>query len=447
MRRLGRWGAGSWLLAQALCARPAPAQLRPAMRDAQWYALHADSAFEQGNRAAYLRLSLQARQLAPRHPSVLYRLARAYTVNGLPGPALVLLAQAARMGDTRTVEGDTVFRALRGDAEFRRIAAAFARNRLPLIFSDTAFVLTDPDLLPDALALDPHDSSFFVGSLARHEVLRLTRSADVVDFADPGDGLLRVAALRVDAPRRVLWCATWAPGLDTARSPAARVDHTRLFRYDARTGRLLRRLTFGGSPAPHRLNDLAVTRTGDVYATDGDAGAIYRVRRDADSLELFVRPDPARFSGPRGLALDAHDQRLYVAFAAGVGIVDLRTRAVALLEVPGSITTADIDGLYRYGAALVGVQTNPAFTRVVRFDLDGSGRRVLAEHVLERAHPAYRQPTTGAVVGDWLYYIANSQWGRLAPDGRLTPDPKARGAIILRLPLAPAAAAEPSRRR
>ena len=59
--------------------------------------------------------------------------------------------------------------------------------------------------------------------------------------------------------------------------------------------------------------------------------------------------------------------------------------------------------------------------RVVRFHLDAAGRRITQLEVLERAHPAWRMPTTGAIVGDAFYYIPASSYDRLANDGTLAP--------------------------
>jgi hypothetical protein len=86
--------------------------------------------------------------------------------------------------------------------------------------------------------------------------------------------------------------------------------------------------------------------------------------------------------------------------------------------------------------------------RVVRFALDPSGWRVRRAVVLERAHPAFRQPTTGVLVGDTLYYVANPGWDRLEDDGSVRPAEAPAPTIILRLPLhRPPVTSRRSRRR
>jgi hypothetical protein len=73
--------------------------------------------------------------------------------------------------------------------------------------------------------------------------------------------------------------------------------------------------------------------------------------------------------------------------------------------------------------------------RVVRFALDPSGWRVRRAEVLERGHPAFRYPTTGVLVGDTLYYVANPGWDRLEDDGSVRPAEAPASTVVLRLPL------------
>ena len=133
--------------------------------------------------------------------------------------------------------------------------------------------------------------------------------------------------------------------------------------------------------------------------------------------------------------VDDAARRLYVAFTAGVGEVDLRTREVHLLPVPRDVTTAGVDGLFLYRGALVAVQGLGTDERVVRFELDPSGSRVVAARVLERGAPPLKRPTTGTIVGDALYYIPDAQYDRLLWRGKLDSRSDATASTIRKLPL------------
>jgi sugar lactone lactonase YvrE len=408
------------------------------------YAQALRAADRTGDYATALRLSRRVFALAPTHPAAVYYLARAFARTGRLDSALALLALEARMGDGRAVERDRAFGPLRTSPRyarrFARVAAAFAANRRPVVRSVLAFRVPDPDLLPEALAYDSATGSFFVGSLARRKVIRVRPgagggAAQVEDFAGPADDILRVVGIKLDAARGRLWFATWEPGLDTARSPARRVDHTRLFAYDARTGARLAAYAPRDSTRPHLFNDLVVTPAGDVYVTDQGDDAVYRIRAGVDTLELFARPDPARFVGPNGIALSGDGRRLYVAFVTEIATVELATGRVAVLGGPPYVATGNVDGLAWYENSLIAVQMIPDMQRVVRFHLDRAGRRVRRVEILERAHPAWRAPTTGAIVGDAFYYIPASSYDRLADDGTLTPAARAAPTPFFRIDL------------
>ena len=67
------------------------------------------------------------------------------------------------------------------------------------------------------------------------------------------------------------------------------------------------------------------------------------------------------------------------------------------------------------------MQHLPGLEQVTRYDLARDGRSIRHIDVLERADSLLHLPTTGAVVGNRFYYIANSQFDRLGDDNRLAP--------------------------
>ncbi len=84
--------------------------------------------------------------------------------------------------------------------------------------------------------------------------------------------------------------------------------------------------------------------------------------------------------------------------------------------------------------ALTAVQNaTPAPDRVIRLLLSADGRKAERARVLESNHPDYALPTTGVVVGDELFYVANTQIDRMGAAGQIRPDAKLRDLILLRL--------------
>ena len=356
--------------------------------------------------------------VAPSHPGVAFAMARAFAGARTPDSAIAWLDRLGRLGDTRDPNTDSIFtplRAVRGYADARNRLLA---NRLPILDGKLAFDLDDPDFIPEAIAYDSTRQQFLAGSLSKRRIATVApNNGTTSTFIPTSDSMLRVVGIHIDAPRGRLWFATWAP------DPAARSDSTeppsitRLFLADAATGRIVRSWVPDGGRPGHLLNDFVVMTDGSLFITDTERGSIYRLQSPSDTIELFVQPDPVRFSTANGITSTPDGRNLYVAFLEGVARIDVATREVNLVSAPDTVSTASIDGLYWYRGSLIGVQGIPTLARVVRYELSPDGARIVSGGVIERGQPVVHQPTTGVIVGSRFYYIANSQYGRIDDRG------------------------------
>ncbi len=68
-----------------------------------------------------------------------------------------------------------------------------------------------------------------------------------------------------------------------------------------------------------------------------------------------------------------------------------------------------IDALYWYNGTLNALQGGMEPQRVLRLKLSDDGHTIVSAMPLDAAQPAFDALTTGTVVGDDLYFIANSQ--------------------------------------
>ena len=389
-----------------------------------------------------LRRALRAAlAFAPDNSQVLYHLARAEALTGDARGALRTLERLAAQGVARDVTTDSAFAALRGGADaarFRALARRLAASAAPVVRSDTAFVLEDPDFIPEGIAYDPAGRAFYVGSLHGRGVLRVTDGGATTQFVAPGEhGAGQVLGLRVDAPRGRLWAAVLDPDSTAPRFRNGGGGWAALHAYDLRTGRLLGRYPAPDSSRPHLLNDIAITPGGDLYVTDSEGEALYRLRAGGGVLER-VHGDAPDFTYPNGLAVAPGGRRLYVAHVEGVSAFTLgesMPKGITRLPTPPGISAGGIDGLYACAGGLLAIQSLFDFQQVTWFRLAPDGRQSLAARALERRHPAHDAATTGAVAGGALFYIANAQLARLAPDGTVSPAAGRGRSVVLRLPL------------
>jgi hypothetical protein len=249
-------------------------------------------------------------------------------------------------------------------------------------------------------------------------------------FAGPEDGLGRILGLVVDRERSRLLAvdvgSSVTPGEDD-RPDAVVV-------LDLDSGRVLHRLE---ALEAGQLNDVTVAPDGTVFATDSRQGTLWRAAPGASTLERW--PPEVRIPGANGLAVAAGGEALFVAHATGIARVEVPTGEVTpLIANETRETLAAIDGLYRRGHTLIGVQNVTHPGRVIEIRLDAAGRRAVAVRtLLSHHHPALAEPTTGAVDGDRFLLLANSFVARLQPDGSVKDPESLRDPVILALPLDP----------
>jgi sugar lactone lactonase YvrE len=382
------------------------------------------------------RTALQAAlRFSPENPAVLYNLARAEARLGNRAAAVRMLDRLARQGAVRPVQDDSAFASIRDARDFREVVRRLAAGAAPIARSDTAFVLPDPDFIPEGIAWDPADGAFYVGSLSGRGIVRLAGDSVSPWVRPDSTRLTQILGLRVDQPRRRLWVASVVVDTAAPRFLRGPGGWAALEAYQLPTGRRLGRWV-PDSSGPHLLNDIAVTPAGDVYVTDSEGSALHRLAGGEGTLER-VHHDPARFLYPNGIDLSPDGLRLYVAHWEGLSSFDLGAGGAptpARVTAPAGVATTGIDGLYRCGDGLLAVQYLLDFPQITRFGLSARGGSVSGARTLERRHPAQTGPTTGARAKDAFYYIANAQLERLAEDQSVKPGAGERS-VVLRMPL------------
>ena len=272
--------------------------------------------------------------------------------------------------------------------------------------SQVAFRIADPELIPEGIAYDPGTKTFFVGSTYKRKIVAVDAAGRARDFTKEGqDGVFGFVGLRVDPARRTLWAISSNAG---GTMPARGLDKSCLgcstvTRYDIDSGKLLKKYELSNTDAPHFLNDIAIAPSGDAYITDTMTGRLYRITRAKDVLERWVELGAQVY--PNGIDVTPGGSVLFVATEAGLRKIDVRTGAVSAI----SRSVGSIDGLYFHRNSLIAIQPFEEFRKVARFRLTPALDAVAGIDTLEASNPVFRQPTTGVIVGDDFYFIANAQ--------------------------------------
>lgn len=318
------------------------------------------------------------------------------------------------------------FEPLAQDAEFQVLRAALAAEEVRTAAAPVKVVLADAKLLPEGIAWHSASQRLFVGSVAQRRIALVSKRGRLRDFSRASDGLDAVLGLHVDQRRAQLLAVSTNGILDEAKQSRRNA----VLRYALRGPRQVQRLP---APAALQLNDVCVAADGTLYASDSEAGRLFRAK--SGELELHPFTPAGSLRGANGVAA-APDGTLYVATSAGIARVEPADAGVLALPQPDAVVSAAIDGLYWHDGDLIGVQNVTSPGRVVRLVLAAGGRRIARLEVLQsHHHPEWDEPTTGAVAGDVLLVIANSQVSRILGDGTLSEPQKLRPTRVVAVPL------------
>jgi sugar lactone lactonase YvrE len=369
----------------------------------RWRTLNRDArtAIQAGDYGKVRGLLLELGPLLPGNVRIAYNLAVAEAKLGNSATAVAALRRLARMGLVSDLAADNDFSALRESDGFRAVLKQMDENRKSVTHSSEAFGLAEADLIPEDIAFDPKTRRYFISSVRTNRVV----TTDGKPFARTP---MCAFALRVDAVRRILWVSTggWNVGESFT---AADKDKTALMAFDLDSGELKQRID---SPVPGLFGDMTISRSGDLYVSEGTYGAVFRLPAGGAKLERL--DTQGEFASPQTPVLSADERLLFIPdYVRGIAAMDLKSRKVEWLQPAEDIALSGIDGLYLHRGWFIAVQNGTTPPRVIRFSAD-----LKKQEVLEANWDGLGEPTHGTVVGDDFFFIANGGWPDYDRDGK-----------------------------
>ena len=229
------------------------------------------------NYAKFLENIKSASDLRPNHARLLYNLADAYALNNKPDEALAILERLAKMDLFFAIEKDDDFKSLFNTPRFKAVQSEFAFNQKALNKSPRAFTIPQKDLITEGIAYDAAAKRFFVSSAHKRKIVAIDKKGKVSDFSADADGLWSVSGMRVDDARKTLWVTTSAFAQMLPDSQKTDDGKSGVFKYDLRTGKLLKKYLLSNADAKHALGDLIIAKNGDVFASDSRTSNVYRI--------------------------------------------------------------------------------------------------------------------------------------------------------------------------
>ncbi len=281
------------------------------------------------------------------------------------------------------------FLSVKANAQQYKVRPAFTLNELPAII--------------EGMTYDPVDSKFYFGESVNFKILRYTksgRSAGNIDAAK--DGLTSILGMSVSSATHHLWVCG-----------ALNVQGKKImcvFQYNLNDGRLTNR--FPDTSGKARLfNDVTITEEGSVYTTDTYTRSLYKMDTVNKIAILYLQSDSLR----DGNGITAHGNILYISTSRGFARVNTLDKTITLNKF-ANFMIAGNDGLYYYNNSLIGIQNVFFPVTIGRYYLDSEGKSITRAVILAVDHPSFVIPTTGVVVNNDFYFMANNNIGTYDPD-------------------------------
>ena len=376
----------------------------------------------------------------PNDPELMLLLARAQSLSGRPGDALVMLRRLAERGVAPDIAENEDFRRVRALAGWPELAALIeaARSRgvsppetrpepaapalpgkaatrkpervaapppAPRAAAEAAIVrggenavsLTGAGTELVGLAYDSASRRFVVADrrssklIVADEVFK--RVNDLIGAGAGGFG--RLNAVEIDTRRGDLWVTSMEEG------GAATVHKLQLV-----SGRLLFSVSVPDDLQPASLADIAVTDSGALTLLDSAGSRILTLGAGSRTLH------PAIDLGVTSASSIASDgQRIFVAHDDGISVADRKTGRVAAVRAAEGVSLKGVRRIRLYRESLIAIQDReePAAARLVRIRLARSGTTASKVEVLDGEVPS--APAAMTVAGNDVYYLTNTDAG------------------------------------
>ena len=427
-----------------LGAVPAPAQTPTAEAEetdlAAFRRLRAEgvAARQGGNLAGADRSLAAAERRLPNHPGVIVLRARIAAEDDRPDDAIDQLERYSDAGLTADLSQVAALAPLLDSPAGRPVTDALRANAEPVGAQALGEVAAIPGAgLVETLVRDQANGRWLVSQIRGRTVLALSDDGTVTPWLADDPDRSAVVGLAIDPARGVVWATTMAlPPATHGRPADAAPVQPALLRIDLETAAVVRRYPLPDGAGERGAGDLALGPDGTVYVANSTGGDLFRLRPDADALEVMLAPGV--LGSPQGMVAIDDGAVIVADYSSGVWRVE-PDGVARRLEAPSQAVLIGVDGLIDGGDALYAIQNGTAPQRVLRLTLSPDRDRIEAVDVLAASLPQIDEPTTGLIHESDLVFVSRSQWSAFDGEGALR-EPEPAPALISRLRLSPRSA-------
>lgn len=367
---------------------------------------------KEGDIALFLNAIQKADSLRPNHPTILYNLAGAYSLNQDLEMAFLTLMKRISFNADSSFIADEDFEDLFQDNRMDELRGLIESSTSKKENSAKVFSITEKGFHPEGITYNKATKSFLISDVHEGRIVSYSRYGEkettIINLSE--QGYWGAFGLLVDPEdENILWVTTasipefkYFNEEDEGKSALLKVDIER--------GEILE-IFFPKEEGNHMFGDLTISIDGTIYITDSIQPYICSLKLGEKELSLFLENNS--WWNLQGITISEDNTTLFLSdYILGVLKVDIASKKVhPLLPLNKNAVTRGADGIYRVGKKLVLLQNGTYPIRTGFLELENKEGILSSElRVLDRAVKEIGEPTLGVVVGSQLYFIANSPW-------------------------------------
>jgi hypothetical protein len=383
-------------------------------------------AYSQKNYQGFLTAMEKLAELKPLNPGYQYKLAEAYALNDKKTEAFNTLIKLQKQGlfydigandNFENINRFPVFKYIKDNMD---ISGEHFGEGVEVFNIDKSF----SGLLYESISYDGNSQSFLLGSLRDGSVLKVASDGEISQIIAPSDGgensLWSVNDIAVDENKDVLWVAS-SSMTQFGKFTKENVGSAGIFKFQLSTGKFLNKYLLPDDKKPHLISSIDLSHSGEVYFIESYKSSILKLNQSSGQFEiLFSSP---QFSALKSLAVDENASKIYFNdYELGLIGMDTEKKTFFKLGDEESLSTVGISDVIYNDNAIYVIQNGVTPQRVMKLELNPEKNVVTGILPIEASHPKFNFPSYGIVLGDHIYYIANSQMPKTTPWGGLLKD-------------------------
>lgn len=361
-------------------------------------------AYEAKDYIAFLKLTKILDSLRPFHPTYTYNLASAYALNNKTEESLAVLKQLVLMNNTAEFEKDTDFNSLQNTEGFKTVLALKATQNKVIANSKKVVTLSEKALHPEGLVYLPKNKIWLASSIHQRKIVAFDPKTGVcIDWLTNAD-LLSVFAMKADAKEEYLWVSTSA--MPEMENFSKMLDgKAEILKVNIKTKQIVKRYGLDGN---HVFGDIYVTKNNEAYISDSAQPILYKIENE--EIKPFVSFEDDGFN-LQGITMNDNENCFFVAdYLKGIAMIEMTSRTKSWLHFPEGTTAKGIDGLVFYQNKLIAIQNGVKPIRLTQFNLNKGQDKIQSYRILDNNRHEFDEPALATMVGNKLYFFANSPW-------------------------------------